>query len=44
MSQIKYYLEGSGKSAEAVRALLPKVVDELADGWMEAGKYGLARG
>ncbi|KAH9934848.1 phosphoglucomutase first 3 domain-containing protein [Fomitopsis serialis] len=42
--KIKYYLEGSGKSEEAVRVLLPKVVDELADEWMEAGKYGLARG
>ncbi|KZT69052.1 hypothetical protein DAEQUDRAFT_811725 [Daedalea quercina L-15889] len=42
--KIKYYLEGSGKSEEAVRALLPKVVVELADDWMEAGKYGLARG
>ncbi|EPT05929.1 hypothetical protein FOMPIDRAFT_1033960 [Fomitopsis schrenkii] len=42
--KIKYYLEGSGKSEEAVRALLPKVVNELADEWMEAGKYGLARG
>ncbi|KAH9842866.1 uncharacterized protein C8Q71DRAFT_877343 [Rhodofomes roseus] len=42
--KIKYYLEGSGKDEEAVRSLLPKVVNELADEWMEAGKHGLARG
>ncbi|KAL6309167.1 hypothetical protein BKA93DRAFT_860213 [Sparassis latifolia] len=39
--KIKYYLEGSGKSAEEVNKLLPKVVAELAGEWMEAGKNGL---
>ncbi|KZP29895.1 hypothetical protein FIBSPDRAFT_726687 [Athelia psychrophila] len=34
--KIKYYLEGSGKDADSVRQLLPKVVAELRDGWMEA--------
>ncbi|KZT11445.1 uncharacterized protein LAESUDRAFT_720677 [Laetiporus sulphureus 93-53] len=41
--KIKYYLEGSGKDAEKVRSLLPKVVEELATEWMEAEKNGLAR-
>ncbi|KII88880.1 hypothetical protein PLICRDRAFT_159795 [Plicaturopsis crispa FD-325 SS-3] len=41
--KIKYYLEGSGKDAKAVGALLPKVVDELGSGWMEAEKHGLGR-
>ena len=41
--KIKYYLEGSGKDAAAVADLLPKVVQELSDVWMEAGKNGLGR-
>ncbi|KAH9951484.1 hypothetical protein B0H21DRAFT_719155 [Amylocystis lapponica] len=41
--KIKYYLEGSGKDAEAVRQLLPRVVAELAEVWMEARKNGLGR-
>ncbi|THH31766.1 hypothetical protein EUX98_g2427 [Antrodiella citrinella] len=39
--KIKYYLEGSGKDARAVGDLLPKVVTELANTWMEASKHGL---
>ncbi|KAH8102870.1 hypothetical protein BXZ70DRAFT_1057060, partial [Cristinia sonorae] len=39
--KIKYYLEGSGVDARTVGELLPKVVAELADVWMEAGKHGL---
>ncbi|KAI0807082.1 phosphoglucomutase first 3 domain-containing protein [Fomes fomentarius] len=41
--KIKYYLEGSGKDAVAVAALLPKVVAELSDVWMEADKHGLGK-
>ena len=41
--KIKYYLEGSGKDASAVAKLLPKVVEELSDSWMEAEKNGLGR-
>jgi hypothetical protein len=40
-SQIKYYLEGRGKDATAVTSLLPKVIVELADLWLEAGKHHL---
>ncbi|CAL1703944.1 unnamed protein product [Somion occarium] len=36
--KIKYYLEGSGKDAASVGALLPRVVAELAEEWMEASK------
>ncbi|KAI0747847.1 phosphoglucomutase first 3 domain-containing protein [Daedaleopsis nitida] len=39
--KIKYYLEGSGKNASAVAELLPRVVKELSDVWMEAEKNGL---
>ena len=39
--QIKYYLEGSGPDAARVRELLPAVVAELRDAWMEAGKNAL---
>lgn len=39
--QIKYYLEGSGKDSGIVRQLLPKVVTELRDVWMEADKNAL---
>lgn len=39
--QIKYYLEGSGKDAMDVGSLLPKVVVELRDAWMEAEKNQL---
>ncbi|KAI0948404.1 hypothetical protein AcV7_009159 [Taiwanofungus camphoratus] len=41
--KIKYYLEGSGKHVEAVTRLLPVVVAELADKWMEAEKNGLGQ-
>jgi len=41
--KIKYYLEGSGKDATIVAQLLPKVVTELGDEWMEASKNGLGR-
>ncbi|KAG5645035.1 hypothetical protein DXG03_007214 [Asterophora parasitica] len=41
--KIKYYLEGSGKNAQSVHVLLPKVVAELGDVWLEAGKHGLGR-
>jgi len=39
--KIKYYLEGSGKDAVAVSKLLPKVVVELRDAWLEAEKNKL---
>jgi len=39
--KIKYYLEGSGKDAMDVGSLLPKVVVELRDAWMEAEKNQL---
>ncbi|KAG6910909.1 hypothetical protein DXG01_006592 [Tephrocybe rancida] len=39
--KIKYYLEGSGKDAQTVAALLPKVVAELGDVWLEARKNNL---
>jgi len=39
--KIKYYLEGSGKDAEDVGRLLPKVAVELRDTWMEAEKNQL---
>ncbi|KAM5531828.1 hypothetical protein V8D89_014527 [Ganoderma adspersum] len=41
--KIKYYLEGSGQDAAAVAALLPRVVQELSDVWMEAEKNGLGK-
>ena len=40
--QIKYYLEGSGKNAHSVATLLPRVVAELGDVWLEADKHGLS--
>lgn len=39
--QIKYYLEGSGKDAVTVGQLLPKVITELRDAWMEAERNHL---
>jgi hypothetical protein len=36
--QIKYYLEGSGTDPTEVGRLLPKVVVELQNIWMEAKK------
>ncbi|KAG5735532.1 Phosphoglucomutase-2 [Termitomyces sp. T112] len=39
--KIKYYLEGSGKNTHSVATLLPKVVAELGDVWLEADKHGL---
>jgi len=39
--KIKYYLEGRGKDATTVANLLSKVVTELGDVWMEAGKHNL---
>lgn len=41
--KIKYYLEGSGKDATAVSALLPLIVAELGSVWLEAGKNKLER-
>ncbi|KAI0075472.1 hypothetical protein K474DRAFT_1624431 [Panus rudis PR-1116 ss-1] len=41
--KIKYYLEGSGKHAEAVKALLPNVVRELGEAWMQASKNELGQ-
>ncbi|KAI0710386.1 phosphoglucomutase first 3 domain-containing protein [Cerioporus squamosus] len=41
--KIKYYLEGSGKDAPAVARLLPRVVEELSESWMEAEKNGLGK-
>jgi phosphomannomutase len=39
--KIKYYLEGNGPDPQAVADLLPKVVRELGEEWMEASKNGL---
>jgi hypothetical protein len=39
--QIKYYLEGCGNDAGDVGRLLPKVVAELREAWMEAEKNSL---
>ncbi|QRW11378.1 phosphoglucomutase/phosphomannomutase, alpha/beta/alpha domain protein [Ceratobasidium sp. AG-Ba] len=39
--KIKYYLEGSGSSREQVSRALTRVVDELRDEWMQAGKNNL---
>ncbi|CCM02916.1 uncharacterized protein FIBRA_05030 [Fibroporia radiculosa] len=41
--KIKYYLEGSGKNAIEVGVLLPRVVQELGDEWMEAIRNQLGR-
>jgi hypothetical protein len=41
VNEIKYYLEGSAKNPEAVSAVLPKVVQELGEVWLEAGRWGL---
>jgi len=41
--KIKYYLEGCGKDAESVSVLLQKVVTEIGDIWLEAGRHGLHR-
>ena len=43
-AKIKYYLEASGNDVQAVSALLPIVVTELGEVWMEAEKYNLGRG
>ena len=43
-AKIKYYLEASGNNIQAVSALLPIVVTELGEVWMEAEKYNLGRG
>ncbi|KAI0051141.1 hypothetical protein FA95DRAFT_1580867 [Auriscalpium vulgare] len=42
VSQIKYYLEGSGKDAHIVDLLLKTVVSELGSAWMQAQQNGLA--
>jgi hypothetical protein len=39
--QIKYYLEGCGNDAADVSRLLPKVVVEMRDVWMEADQNNL---
>ncbi|KAI0646776.1 phosphoglucomutase first 3 domain-containing protein [Trametes meyenii] len=41
--KIKYYLEGSGKDADAVGPLLRRVVQELSAQWMETDKNGLGK-
>ena len=41
--KIKYYLEGSGSDATEVAELLPQVVNELADEWMQAKENNLGR-
>ncbi|KAG0705326.1 hypothetical protein DFH29DRAFT_292388 [Suillus ampliporus] len=41
--KIKYYLEGSGSNRQAVHSLLGRVVDDLADDWMNAAENGLGR-
>ncbi|KAI5121018.1 hypothetical protein M0805_005964 [Coniferiporia weirii] len=39
--KIKFYLEGSGTDIHEIERLLPNVVTELRDVWMEAGENGL---
>lgn len=39
--KIKFYLEGSGSDVTRLKAILPKVISELRDVWMEADKNGL---
>ncbi|KAF9459335.1 hypothetical protein BDZ94DRAFT_1268397 [Collybia nuda] len=39
--KIKYYLEGSGRDAYSVANILPNVVEELRDVWLEAKKHSL---
>ncbi|PAV23482.1 phosphoglucomutase 1 [Pyrrhoderma noxium] len=39
--KIKFYLEGCGKNSSAVRSILPDVVKELRDTWMDAKENGL---
>jgi hypothetical protein len=39
--QIKYYLEGSGKDSAVVEELLPRVVLELGEAWLEVKRHGL---
>lgn len=39
--KIKYYLEGSADDPAAVGKLLPEVVQDLRDNWMEASKHNL---
>ncbi|KAG2115516.1 hypothetical protein DEU56DRAFT_932718 [Suillus clintonianus] len=41
--KIKYYLEGSGSNRQAVHSLLGRVVDDLAEDWMNAAENGLGR-
>jgi len=41
--QIKYYLEGSGRDRQAVHNLLGRVVNDLAEVWMNATENGLGR-
>ncbi|KAK7043778.1 hypothetical protein VNI00_008390 [Paramarasmius palmivorus] len=41
--KIKYYLEGSGKDKSVVSELLPRVVEELGNQWMEADQNKLGR-
>lgn len=39
--KIKYYLEGNGKDHQAVAELLPRIVGQLGDVWLEAKKHCL---
>ncbi|KAF8892671.1 hypothetical protein BD779DRAFT_1202307 [Infundibulicybe gibba] len=41
--KIKYYLEGNGNVASAVIDLLPRVVEELGNIWLEVEKHNLGR-
>jgi len=41
--KIKYYLEATGGDTEEIMKLLPVVVDDLAETWMEASRYKLGR-
>ncbi|KAI0061669.1 hypothetical protein BV25DRAFT_1907908 [Artomyces pyxidatus] len=41
--KIKYYLEGSGRDADAIGRLLQDVVNELGDHWLQAGLNNLGR-
>ncbi|KAJ8584463.1 hypothetical protein M405DRAFT_826766 [Rhizopogon salebrosus TDB-379] len=41
--KIKYYLEGNGSNRDTVHSLLGRVVDDLAEVWMNATENGLGR-
>jgi len=39
--KIKYYLEGSGGDPQAVKSLLRKATLDIAENWIQVGKYNL---